>query len=391
MPSARFYFRLWLTLLLGLLGLAGLTNFVVDPLQVFRRASFYTPHFSENQRYQIPGLARHYAAPIVVLGTSHMENASPKEIAAAFGEPGVKLAIAGSSLTEQALAARLVLATGKVKRIVWGLDYAALAWGDKLVDEWGEFPIFLYEPDLRLVSRYLLALQTLADSRAALTRAPVHDLENLNVWWPQARFSAARVAAAWAFQEGRWTPELRARSAAQTVWPALAATLDRRVFDTIRRHPEVQFDLLLPPYSILAYANDFRLNDEWFFQRMLMREVLRRFVQGQPNARLWDFQAELGLSTDFSRFKDLEHFDLEVTRLMLRRIAAGGHTDPLAVSPDPLPRQIADFLRPHCQGQGEAAYCTRHIRCGVSRLEAWLEAGGTPERALEFAHRACPG
>ncbi|CAG0966200.1 hypothetical protein BURK2_01013 [Burkholderiales bacterium] len=391
MPSARFYFRLWLMLLLALLGLAGLANFIVDPLQVFRRASFFAPHFSENQRYQIPGLARHYAAPIVVLGTSHMENASPKEIAAAFGEPGVKLAIAGSSLTEQELALRLVLATGKVKRVFWGLDYAALAWGDRLVEEWGEFPIYLYEPDLRLVSRYLLSLQTLQDARKALTQAPARGLEELNVWWPQATFSAERVQAAWAAQEWRWTPELRAKSAEQTVWPQFAATLQRRVFETIGQHPTVRFDLVLPPYSILGYANDFRINDEWFFQRMLLRAALREFAARQPNVRLWDFQTDLGLVTDFARYKDLDHFDLPTLRQMLHRVAQDHDPVSDARAPDPLPRQIADFLRPHCQGRGEAAYCTRHIRCGVSRLEAWLEAGGTPERALEFAHRACPG
>lgn len=391
MTSAHRYFRIWLGTLLALLLLAGLANFLIDPLQVFRRASFYTPHFSENERYQIPGLARHYAAPIVVLGTSHMENASPSEIAAAFGEPGVKLAIAGSSLTEQQLALRLVLATGKAKRILWGLDYAALAWGDKLVDEWGEFPIYLYEPDLRLVSRYLLSLQTLQDGRKALSEAPARGLDELNVWWPQSTFSPERVAAAWAAQEQRWTPELRARSAAQTIWPKFAATLERRVYDTIRAHPTVRFDLILPPYSILGYANDFRLNDEWFFQRMLMRESLRKFAHAQSNVRLWDFQTETALVTDFRHYKDLDHFDLELLRLMLRRVAQ----DQNAVSdwpmPDLLPRQIADFLRPHCQGQGNPAYCTAYIRCGAARLEAWLETGGAPARALEFAHRACPG
>jgi ketosteroid isomerase-like protein len=389
--SARSYLRVWLATLLALLGAAGLANFVVDPLQVFRRASFYTPHFSDNERYQVPGLARHYTAPVVVLGTSHMENASPAEIQAAFGEPGLKLAIAGSSLTEQQLALSIALESGKVRRVLWGIDYSALAWGDKLVDEWGEFPVYLYQRDPRLVSRYLLALQTLQDSRAALTEAPRHTLESLNVWWPQAHFQRERVLAAWTFQEGRWTPELRARSAAQTIWTELAATLERRVFATIRAHPQVHFELMLPPYSILAYANDFRLNDEWFFQRMLMREALRQFARQQANVRLWDFQTEIALSTRLERYKDLEHFDLEATRMMLKTVAGGTGAVADFDGADPLPRQVAEYLRSQCAGRGDAALCTAHVRCGATRLEAWLATGGIPERALEFAHQRCPG
>ncbi len=389
--SARQYLSIWISVFLALLAIAGLVNYAIDPLQIFRRATFYPPHFSENQRYQVPGLARHYTAPVAIIGTSHMENASPADVQAALGQPALKLAISGSSITEQQLALSLALKTGKVRRVLWGIDYSALSWGDRLVEEWGEFPIYLYHRDPRLVSRYLLSWQTLQEGRAALTTPPKYNLETLNIWWPGAQFHRDRVAAAWAFQEGRWTPELRARSAAQTIWSKHYATLQRRLFATVREHPEVQFELLLPPYSILGYANDFRINDEWFFQRMLMRAALRDFVRTAPNARLWDFQTDLALSTDFDRYKDLEHFDLEATRMMLRTVGSGRGAVTDFSAPDPLPRQLADFLRPHCESRGNAAYCTPYIRCGYDRLEAWLESGANPERALAYAHRACRG
>lgn len=391
MSPAHHYFRLWLVALLGFLGLAGFINFAIDPLQVFRRASFYVPHFSENQRYQTPGLANHYAQPIVVLGTSHMENASPAEISAAYGEPGLKLAISGSSLKEQQLALRLALRTGKVKRVFWGIDDGALAWGDRFVEEWGEFPVYLYEPDPRLISRYLLSLQTLQEGWTSITQAPPKTLETLNIWWPNAQFSPERVAAAWEFQERQWKPEMRDIVADAARWDKLVGVLERRVAETIRAHPEIHFDLVLPPYSILGYANDFRLSDAWFFQRVLLREGLRQLARTEKNVHLWDFQTELALSTDFKRYKDLYHYDLEMTRMMLRRVARDQPHKPDAQTVDPLPKQVADFLRPHCQGQGNAAYCTAYIRCGASRLDAWLESGGAPERALEFAQRPCPG
>jgi hypothetical protein len=168
----------------------------------------------------------------------------------------------------------------------------------------------------------------------------------------------------------------------------LRAVLEKRLFAVTRAHPDIRFDLVLPPYSILGYANDFRVSDEWFFQRMLMRHELREFAATAKNVRLWDFQTERAITEDFSHYKDLEHYDMEVARLMLNRIA---HGEPLSASgaPDPLPLQVAQRLRPSCAGSGEAALCTRFIRCGQSRLEAWLAAGQSEEHALEFAHHAC--
>jgi hypothetical protein len=67
--AARFNLFL-LGLIALLLALAAAINGVVDPLQVLRRATWYAPHFSTNQRYQAPGLARYYVQPIVVAATS---------------------------------------------------------------------------------------------------------------------------------------------------------------------------------------------------------------------------------------------------------------------------------------------------------------------------------
>lgn len=383
---------LYLGLLSGamavLLCLAAIFNWAVDPLQVFRRATFYTPHFSENQRYQTPGIARHYAQPIVILGTSHMENMVPSRVASALGESAVNMAIAGSSLREQQLALSLALATGKVKRVVWGIDYSALTWGDILVEEWGEFPDYLYRSDIRLLSRYLLSSQTLADGWRALSQKPMLSLEERNTWWRSHEFSRARVLAAWRHETAVWTPAMRETVRMKIVWPTLRAVLERRVFNMIRKHPRIHFDLVLPPYSMLAYANDFRIHDEYFFQRLLMRDALKQFAAQQSNVSLWDFQSDIRITANLDHYKDLEHFGLPINRLMLAAM-----TTP-AASPeerDPLPALVRDHLGKLCghAAPERAELCPPLVRCGLRRLEKWLADGGDIRRLLDYAQAPC--
>lgn len=382
------YLSLLAGTMVALVTLAAAINWAVDPLQVFRRASAYPPHFSENQRYQVPGLARHYTQPIIVLGTSHMENMLPAMVAEALGQPALNLAIAGSSLREQQFALSLALATGKVSRVLWGIDYSALTWGDILVEEWGEFPDYLYRRDVRLVSRYLLASQTLADSWRAVTQAPTLTLEQRNTWWHKHLFNRDRVLAAWRHESATWTPAMREAVRDKISWPALRAVLERRVFDTIRAHPGVHFDLILPPYSLLVYGNDFRIHEEYFFQRLLMREALRRFSEQQPNIELHDFQTDRGITADLNHYKDLEHYGLPINRRMLAALDA-----PLAhaKTPDPLIGQVRDYLSNLCGGEAsdQTELCPPLVRCGLRRLAGWMDSGGHLEHVLSAAHAPC--
>ena len=385
-------FRTYSFLLSGalvfILAFAAMLNWAVDPMQVFRRSAWHAPLFSENQRYQSPGMARHYVQPIVVVGTSHMENMLPSMVRSTFGKPALNLSIAGSSLREQQLALSLALETGKVERVLWGIDYSALTWGDILVEEWGEFPEYLYNFDIRLISRYLLSSQTLMDGVSALRGETGVTLENRNTWWNKYTFNHDRVIGAWRQQGSELTPEFHREIESKLTWPTFDEVLKRRLFATVRAHPSVHFDLILPPYSILNYVNDFRLHDEYFFQRLLMRARLKAFASTQPNVTLWDFQTDVGTASNLDNYKDLEHYGLPINKQMLDRIAAKVHTND---SIDPFPTQIRAYLHQLC-AQTDATsmeLCPREVRCGLDHLDWWIEHGASEAQLLAAAHTPC--
>lgn len=102
--------------------------YVIDPLQVYRAAS-YPPMFSEEERFQNPGLAKNYEYDTIIIGSSMTQNFVPSDVDRVFGGKTLKLSIEGSTAHEQYLTAKLALSTGQVKRVIWGLDYFALRGG----------------------------------------------------------------------------------------------------------------------------------------------------------------------------------------------------------------------------------------------------------------------
>ena len=99
--------------LLRLLGASGLIiaaaaalNFVVDPLQLFRPARFFTAMYSPDSRMQDAGLIRSQDFDTVFMGTSLAIHFRQSDIDRMLGVKSLKLAMTGSTSHEQSFRAR---------------------------------------------------------------------------------------------------------------------------------------------------------------------------------------------------------------------------------------------------------------------------------------------
>lgn len=368
----------WLLLPALALALAvGGFNFFVDPLQFYRPATGYPPQYSTNQRYQNPALARSHPFDTVLLGTSHMENARPSVVARTIGGRAIKLAIAGSVIHEQSLLAGLALRRDGVRRVVWGIDFNSFAIVGRVASEYGPFPMHLYRGPWAAAGPYLLSWETLADSVAALRASAPVDLDALNTW-PEYAYGAERVFGDWDYQQGRWNPRLRRHwTDGVPRWDGLVAAFDAEVLAHARAHPGVRFDLVFMPYTLLEYANDFRLDDKRLFQRLALVEQARRMARELPNVRVWDFGPDIAIASDLSLYKDLVHVHPRVLEALLARLAG----EPPATAPSMLGAAVRDELDRQCAAAApeRARFCPPVVDCGRRALGAWLDGGGTFE------------
>jgi len=95
--------------------------FLIDPIQQYRKASFYKPMFT-NQRYLNPGLVKTYDYNMVIIGASETENFNPIYIDKQLDVKTLKISIEGSNIFENELMLETAIKTGKVKKVIYSID-----------------------------------------------------------------------------------------------------------------------------------------------------------------------------------------------------------------------------------------------------------------------------
>jgi len=317
------------------------TNWLVDPLHFYHRPYVHGT-FVTNQRYQNPGLAKNYEYDAVVIGTSHTENFSPRQMGEVLGWRVLPLAISGSTAREQRLILTKALESGQVRRVLWGLDFNSFRCEpDEVRLEYGDFPLFLYEETPLTPVRYLLSRDTLNFSRRALAGKGARDLESLHAWPEKFEFSEERVLAAWRFERASSGRKMRAIGGAlrRPVDEALRENVRVNLVELVERHPEVEFHLFFPPYSILTYVNDFARADDQFADRMRFKEQVVHELGNNAHCRLYDFETAFEVTHDLGNYKDLWHYGRRINDFIVEAIARNEHR----IDRDNAPELLARF------------------------------------------------
>lgn len=319
----RTYLKCYLAVTVaGLMVLVGF-NLAVDPLHFYHRPFLHST-FVRDQRYQNPGLIKNYDYDAVVIGTSHTENFSADQMEKVLGWKVMRLSMSGSTAYEQHLILKKAFDTGKVRHVLWGLDFDSfLRKPDDVAVGKANFPFYLYEESLLTPIQYLLSRDTFGFSWRALWGRGEQHLERLHAWSDRFEFSEARVLAAWHYEQetGHRSSPTASSALDSTPSEALAANVRLHVAPLVEAHPEVTFHLFFPPYSILAYADDFTLSEDRFGARLEFKEAIVNSICGYANACVSDFETAFDLTHDLSNYKDLTHYNRRINDYIVESIA----------------------------------------------------------------------
>ena len=306
----------------ALLAIAGSINYLVDPFQQYRAASRYAPRFYYSfQRWENPGIARNYAFDRAIVSSSFMENISGSEVDAAFGA-GKTFNLSFSALTayEARKLLEAVLAMGKVKQVIYNVDFNMFAGGTKRTGIPDPLPLYLYDSWRWNDYPYVLSVATLRKSLDILLgRHEIgyrEDRDNPWYWGDTAEFSVKSVVEHLDFKD----LNKRFKQPDRTL-DAMMKSFEENLAPLARDHPDTQFIFVWPPYSILVWA-DFRQRN----QLDLSLEFKRRFVAAlakYPNVRIQDFQERTDWITHLDEYRDMYHFSPKISSALVKEIAAG--------------------------------------------------------------------
>jgi hypothetical protein len=344
--GARRHARRWcagvLAATAAALSMVAVVNATVDPFQQYRLASSHPPRFyALHHRWINPGIAKHAAYDTVLIGSSIMESTPNDLVARACGGPAVNLSMPAISAAEIQTMLGTVFAARAPRRIIVVLDFNAFAGGpDDRQDSAGPLPAYLYDRNPLNDLPYLLSSTVLRKSIAILAgrsgEAFGTDANAPWYWADRMRFGRAEVLRG-------LDPEhinARFRQPARTL-PGMRRSFERNILPMLEAHPQTQFDLVWPPYSMFVWQ-DFAQRGQLDVTLAFKRYVTAT-VQRMQNVRIVDLQAHAEIVTDLDLYMDIYHFAPQVNRWLVERTCAGlDRVD--AANVDALERQLRGQL-----------------------------------------------
>lgn len=302
--------------------LVALLTVTLDPLQFYHK-SFYPAIYSNEQRYQNPGLAKNYDYDTIIIGTSMTENFLPSEVDEDLGGKTLKLSVRGSTADEHNAIANVALKTGKVKKVLWGLDYFSLKMGSK---EEIDNPEYLYDDKWWNDYKYWFNYSIYQDLFKEAVLRPLRgleprQLEYLYNWNREVTFGAKKVADVYKSSRAGEAYFGLNEEPIETIKEAF----NEYILALVEEYPDVEFDFYYPPYSVLRQKVWQDTNNTRYLNQLEMKEWMFEQFDKLPNVHVYDFQQESDWTYNLDLYKDLSHHNQDVNSWIAEAI---GKDDP---------------------------------------------------------------
>jgi hypothetical protein len=320
---------------------AAVLNFVVDPLQVFRPARLFAAMYSQDGRLQDAGLIRSQDFDTVFMGTSLAIHFRQSDIDRILRVKSLKLAMTGSSAREQAFVLDAALKR-QPTRVIWQVD--DWIFHDTMeIDANVHLPADLYRGNARGIASYLLSGAMAREAAWIMARSipPLEPAVARLTGEALFKFSVSRVDDINTLQadEGAGAIYNSKRAMAafnyiidpvrskflidDTDYDMKVRVFERDAIGLISAHPDVTFDVYLPPYSILQWVALRDTSSETLRSVYAFSALFCRRLMEFPNVRLFDFRAVGDVTHDLSNYSDVVHHSPDVDLKVLSWLDEG--------------------------------------------------------------------
>ncbi len=279
-----------------------------------------------NERFQIPGMARHEDYDTIILGTSMIENFSDKYVSEKLGAKALRLPLNASYITEQKMILDMAQKHRDVKTVIWGIDYRTvdIPLGE-LYTKNVKLPEYMYDEkginDWKYVvnhNNFYLALKQYQMRKTGVNpyKYFITDREVLNTWnWQRfgrdlllTDYKDLYMGKKDVFDKINHLP-----------LEVIQKTVDEELIKTIEKYPDTRFVLLFPPKSILW----FKLLD----QKNMLEDKLEALTYvvdkavAYDNVEVYNFQNVFELTEDIDIYLDITHYSNKGNIFMTDAIA----------------------------------------------------------------------
>lgn len=312
--KAKKFLKKYLICLLILILTVSLFNYIVDPMQFYRKMTISKPALLAEDRYQVAALARTQDYDSVIVGTSMTQNFSPKYIKDKLGYNALKLSIAGASINEQILALENALKTNKVKNVIWGLDDSRIDIESDFVKD--NFPMYLYDDNSYNDLKYLFSYNTTKYSINTLLNrlSKKVTLENYNNWNKNYKFDEKIIISA--FKASEESYEQKQPNTEKFQYKNMIENLNS-IENIVKNNKDINFIFFYPPYSILQRVLEYKYSNDVFEGRLNSRAVYFQTLNNYKNIKIFDLRSNADIVENLNNYKDLFHYSQNINNLII--------------------------------------------------------------------------
>ena len=289
----------------------------VDPFFHYHSPIKWFPYVVDNQLSQNPGMAKNMTYDSCIIGSSMTVNFHTDDFKQIMGMNTIKLSYSGALPHDDYNILRLVYDAGSharrkgnVKAVFLGVD--AMTYTAGTSDTKYPFPEYLYDKNPFNDISYLLNKDVLLEYilRPLINRDPTDLSQVYASWWTPDYYNIQ-----WVMHNYEPSEKVSEEMPSDELIPGTQDNLEKNILPFIKAHPETEFYMFFPPYSIL-YWNDVQ-NENHFEATMNQYEYIADTLLQYDNVKVFYFQKLEDIVTNLNNYADYTHYKPEINKYMV--------------------------------------------------------------------------
>ena len=294
-------------------------SIIVDPFFHYHKPLPQLFYVLNNERYQNDGILKHFDYDAIITGTSMTENFKTSEFNKLFNANSIKVPFSGATFKEVNDNIATAFRTNhQVKYVVRSLDtYNILADKNKMRNDLGEYPEYLYNDDLIDDFKYILnkdvvkcAIKTIKPLLKGKEGGIISFDEYAN-WNDDLEFGAKYVLK----NRTEYKKPDKIKSLTEKDKEIIKANIKQNVTDLAYAHPETTFYYFFPPYSVAYWGALYESGR--LMKNIEIEQYTIELILECPNIKLFSFNTMAEITTDLNNYKATEHYGEWINSQML--------------------------------------------------------------------------
>ena len=310
----------------------GILLYIYDPLRLYHEPWLRKNTYYYNIRLQAKSIIDNNDFDSIIMGTSMLENTSPKEASEKLNSKYINLSISGSSLYQRYVILKYLFKNKKIKNVITSLDDFAIF--KTKINDTNHFD-FLYDNNpyndfkVYINKRFIICTLTYSSSRRCV--GDKNSLEKLTNWSDEEKakrlfgginnwikYYGGDVAVA-ITEIMKYNDKTNIKINKKYDLKKEKEYIDKYLLQLAKQYKNTNFYYIISPYSRISYKIKNKNNfEKW-------KEIIKYIInKNYPNVKVYGFD-NLDYTDDIANYKDLTHYNINMNSIQLDAIKNNTH------------------------------------------------------------------